>query len=238
MRAVHIDELNPKTRARVLKQISATECGTTNLATVEESITLGEPAGVQRTRTGLTFSRTVTIDEWIDFGRKLKQVEGAIQWWIGDWLRYGEKTYGEKYAEALEATEYEEGSLRTIKWVSGAVEMSLRRDNLSWSHHKEVAALEPEEQAKLLDWTEKENVSVKDLRAEIKQKDQPAPAPNPAVQGLRDWIKKECPTLSVRIQGHVEYGVNSKNVDVEFGDFSIDEVKSLCKHACESKVAV
>ncbi len=30
--------------------------------------------------------------------------------------------------------------------VSGKLELSRRRDNLSWSHHKEVAALEPAEQ--------------------------------------------------------------------------------------------
>jgi hypothetical protein len=34
--------------------------------------------------------------------------------------------------------------------VSSRVELSRRRDNLSWSHHREVAPLEPAEQDKIL----------------------------------------------------------------------------------------
>jgi hypothetical protein len=46
MSPVRIDELNPETRARVPKQISGTESGTTALATVEQETlpTLGDPA--------------------------------------------------------------------------------------------------------------------------------------------------------------------------------------------------
>ena len=36
-------------------------------------------------------------------------------------------------------------------WVAGQIEPSRRRDTLSWSHHSEVAALEPKVQDHLLD---------------------------------------------------------------------------------------
>ena len=36
-------------------------------------------------------------------------------------------------------------------WVAGQIETSRRREVLSWSHHSEVAALEPKEQDHLLD---------------------------------------------------------------------------------------
>ena len=49
------------------------------------------------------------------------------------------------YSQALEATEYEEGTLRNDKFISGKFELSRRRENLSHSHHAEVASLEPEE---------------------------------------------------------------------------------------------
>ena len=34
-------------------------------------------------------------------------------------------------------------------WVAGKVETSRRREGLSWTHHREVAGLEPKEQDRL-----------------------------------------------------------------------------------------
>lgn len=53
---------------------------------------------------------------------------------------------GEKYAQAIDVTGYEYGTLQNFGWVAGRIETSRRRDVLSWSHHAEVAALEPSEQ--------------------------------------------------------------------------------------------
>jgi hypothetical protein len=237
MSPVHIDELNPETRPRVLKLISGPEGGALSaLVTVEESITLGEPAGVHLTKSGLTFSRAISIEEWTDFGKNLKKIEAALQWWIGDWLNYGEKKYGNKYTEALQLLEYEEKSLRNISSISKRIEMSRRRDNLSWSHHAEVAVLEPENQTKLLDWAEKEKVSVKELRTEVKRQNQPKPSPNPTeIRNLREWIKVECPALDIVVQEHVQYGAESKTFDLESRDLTADEVKSICELLRESR---
>lgn len=95
--------------------------------------------------------------------------ETAIQisrkiWGIGDWLNYGERSYGEMYAQAVGATGYENGTLRTAKWVAGAYELSMRMDNLSWAHHQIVAALPIEERTAILDQTEREGWSCAELR--------------------------------------------------------------------------
>jgi len=58
-------------------------------------------------------------------------------WWIGDWLAFGERKYGEMYEKALEVTEKDYGVLRNAVSVAGKIEMSRRRDNLSWGHHRE-----------------------------------------------------------------------------------------------------
>jgi len=50
------------------------------------------------------------------------------------------------YTQALEATDYEYGTLRDSKWVASKIEMSCRHDNLSFEHHRQVAPLEPEDQ--------------------------------------------------------------------------------------------
>jgi hypothetical protein len=220
-----------------VKQLSDTE-GTTVLATVEvqSSLTLGEPAGVHITKNGLTFNRDLSLEEWSNFGKKLKTIEGALQWWIGDWLNYGEKNYGEKYTEAMRVLDYEEKSLRNMSSVAKKIEMSRRRDNLSWSHHAEVAALDPKEQTKLLDLAEKEEVSVKELRAAVKQSNRPEVPPNPTeIRKLRVWIKAECPGLDAVVQAHVGYDAESRTFDLETRDLTTDEVKSICTLLRESR---
>jgi hypothetical protein len=65
--SVHIDELNPETRARMLARISGTEGGTTALATLEKETftTLGDPA---------TFTDDQLADIVIDGVKKLRQL--------------------------------------------------------------------------------------------------------------------------------------------------------------------
>src|SRR5690606_4701335 len=63
-----------------------------------------------------------------------------------------------------------------VKWVANAVKFSLRKENLTWSHHIEIASLEPEEQAAWLNRAEVERWSVRRLREEIKGPQIRAPA--------------------------------------------------------------
>jgi len=83
-------------------------------------------------------------------------------------LAYGEKKYGEMYAQALDATDYEYGTLRIIQHVSSSIELLRRRNNLSHAHHQEIASLEPKDQDEWLDRAEKERLTVKELRQEIR----------------------------------------------------------------------
>jgi len=74
-----------------------------------------------------------------------------VLWWIGDWLRYGERSYGEMYSQTLDAMDYSYQMLRNAVYVADAFEFSRRRENLPWSHHAEVVARSIEEQDELLD---------------------------------------------------------------------------------------
>lgn len=121
------------------------------------------------TETGWDAPATLSFEEWEVVGQWFKLAERSVMWWIGDWLAFGEKKYGETYSQALEATDYENGSLRNAKWVSSRIEVSRRRENLGWSHHYEVASLAPAEQEKWLDKAEAEGWPHKELRAAIKR---------------------------------------------------------------------
>lgn len=121
------------------------------------------------TETGLELPPDLTYDEWESVGRTLQRIERSVMWWVGDWLRYGERKYGETYSQALEATDYAYQTLANAAWVSGRIEPSLRRENLSWHHHKEVAALEPDEQAVWLDKATANDWPVRELRDELRK---------------------------------------------------------------------
>jgi phage N-6-adenine-methyltransferase len=123
--------------------------------------------GFDRKETGLVIVGQPTLDEWTNFGKILNRIEGSIHWWIGDWLNYGERMYGEKYTQALDEMDYAYQTLRDDAWVAGKIELSRRRDNLSWSHHKEVASLEASDQDRLLDEAELQGWSRNELRKAI-----------------------------------------------------------------------
>jgi N6-adenosine-specific RNA methylase IME4 len=118
--------------------------------------------------TNLTFKRDVSKEEWMDVFKALKQVEGCVQFWIGDCLAYRQQKWG-MYDDIAEETGMDKGYLRDIKYVADNVELSLRNDNLSFSHHKEVASLPPEKQELFLNMAVEDKLSVRDLRNEIKK---------------------------------------------------------------------
>ena len=78
--------------------------------------------------TNLTFKRDVSKEEWMDVFKALKQVEGCVQFWIGDCLAYRQQKWG-MYDDIAEETGYDKQALRDIKYVAQNVESSRRNDN-------------------------------------------------------------------------------------------------------------
>jgi N6-adenosine-specific RNA methylase IME4 len=118
---------------------------------------------------GLQLPETLSFQEWQGIGESLKGVERSLMWWIGDWVRFGEGRYGETYAQAIDATERSYQAVADAKWVADRFELSRRRENLSWSHHREVAALAPADGDRLLDLAESEGWSRNELRRRVSQ---------------------------------------------------------------------
>lgn len=106
--------------------------------------------------------------DWVKAGQRLGSMARCSQWWLGDWIGYGNTRWGEKYKEAARITNYDVKTLRNIAYVAEQVEVSRRRDNLTWSHHAEVCALDPDEQDRWLDLAAEQNMSVADLRFELR----------------------------------------------------------------------
>jgi hypothetical protein len=121
-----------------------------------------EPCGA-RIDEGLTF------EEWVAVGAALASAQNATSWGIGDWLFYGEWSYGRRYEEALAVTGLAYQTLADLKYLAGKFETSRRREKLSLSHHREVAALGVTEQEALLDQAEAESWTRERLREAVQQ---------------------------------------------------------------------
>lgn len=81
-------------------------------------------------------------DEWERIGATLKGLHNAVQWAIGDWVRFGEAHYGEKYAQALDATGRSYATLTNIVSVCAAFpDKTSRARELPFRVYAEVAAL-------------------------------------------------------------------------------------------------
>ncbi len=122
------------------------------------------------TPTSLELPPNMSMEEWARVGDTLKVMAGAVQFWVGDWFAYGEAHYGEEAWQYLEVTEK---TLANWASVCRKVEPSRRREALKFSHHAEVAPLEPEEQERVLDEAASQGWSVQRIREEVKEREEP-----------------------------------------------------------------
>jgi hypothetical protein len=133
--------------------------------------------GALRLREGMSF------DAWLAVGRRIARVANTSAWAVGDWLVFGERSYGERYRTALAATDLDYQTLRNYAWVARRFPVSRRRDTVSFQHHAEVASLTDPEQDLWLRRTEVNGWSRNELRRRLSAARAPAvPAPDRVVR--------------------------------------------------------
>ncbi|XHR30884.1 MAG: hypothetical protein ACFUZC_10030 [Chthoniobacteraceae bacterium] len=119
-------------------------------------------------QTGLEFRGELTREEWDDLGAKLGQIGKSIGFIIGDWINYGEKRWGEMYAEAERITGMPYQTLANFSYVARRVQFSCRQEKLGFEHHAVVAKLKaPEDQQHWLESAMKHKLSVRRLRVSM-----------------------------------------------------------------------
>jgi N6-adenosine-specific RNA methylase IME4 len=127
--------------------------------------------------TSWTAPPAMTYEEWESVGVTLQTIQGAVNWWVGDWLNEGETRYGETYAQAIEATGKSYDMVAKCKWVSSKVKSCNRLQGLSWTHHEAVAGLDSGDQERWLDHAEQYDLSVADLKKDIRDSARVIPPP-------------------------------------------------------------
>ena len=123
----------------------------------------------QITKNGLKFNKDLSFEEWQEIGKQLQKIHGSIQWWIGDWLNFGERKWGEKYTQAIEETGLDYDTLATYKRISQIFEFTPRGVNLSWSAHREIASAPSEKQNELLQKADKEELTSREIREMVRE---------------------------------------------------------------------
>ena len=176
--------------------------------------------------TGLLLPKTLDEKRWKEIGQFLIHVEGSVQWWIGDWWRFGEQHYGDRKAWAEEAG-FSFQTCANAGAVSGAVETSRRREVLSWSHHAEVVALEPDEQDRLLDEAEREDWTRNELRAAVRRHQTGVRIGKKAGEAEPLAALGQYQVLYADPPWEYEHAEPTRAIDNNYWPASLDEIKAL-----------
>lgn len=122
------------------------------------------------TETALEVNGRPSFDEYQAAGEFINRAHRASGFWMGDWLRYGEKRedWRERLSQAHGHTGLSEKTLKNVRAVAGSVDKARRRDGVEFGVHAEVAALEPDEQSEWLTKAEENGWTVRELRLEIR----------------------------------------------------------------------
>jgi hypothetical protein len=126
------------------------------------------------TANGLQLRRGLTYEAWVNVGTRIARISNASAWWLGDWVVYGEESYGSRYRVALKATALDYQTLRNYAWVARTFEPFRRRDGVSFQHHAEVAALHEADQDLWLERAERLRWSRNELRRRLRAAEAPA----------------------------------------------------------------
>lgn len=122
--------------------------------------------------TALALPDDMTFDQWRDIGIQLGRARTRLNWCIGDWWIFGGHNYGDRRQQAIAWGGPTFQTCEDCGWVARRFEPSRRREALSFTHHREVAGLDPAEADRLLDWCSEGKIrrSTSDLRNEIRRR--------------------------------------------------------------------
>lgn len=152
-------------------------------------------SGAVTTPCSLELEEGTGYETWEGLGVVLGQMEMSLPWWIGDWWNEGDRQFGEKHAQAVDAVGLAYATIRVYAWVAGKVEPRRRRASLSFGHHQVVAALKPKEQTEWLKRAEAEKWSRSQLHRELRDVGV-APEPPPQPQWSDDAQKAHSVALT------------------------------------------
>ena len=138
---------------------------------------------IQLTPVGIQFPENLEWEQYELIGEKLLSVSGALVWWVGGWLNYGEdRKWGESVRQLMEKLDVEADTLYHYAWLDRKIKFWIRNPELSPSHHRLVAKFDDEVQRQWLDWALTANNGKQATISQMRQ-------------AIKDWEKQNSPTL-------------------------------------------
>src|SRR5574341_519095 len=113
--------------------------------------TIQERRYIAETDTGLTFDDDTPIEVWAPLVERLQRQLKLVEWALADAINFGERAYGEDYAQWVDETGLKKRTLQNIARIGREIPSARRRAEISFSHHAEVITLPVSEQERLLD---------------------------------------------------------------------------------------
>lgn len=138
------------------------------LITIDENRDI-EYSGFKLHKLGVTPVGTPTYEQWLEANEFVKKANGAVHFWIGDLLNYGEREYGENYTQAIDHSGYEYQTVANDKWIANKIPLSLRRESLTPDKAKIIASMETEEMKDWIETISETPMTVRELRNEVKK---------------------------------------------------------------------
>jgi len=136
----------------------------------------------------LVLTEEISFDRFEALCRYVGTIHDSSNWWIGDLLVYGERMYGEEVHQAIEATGKSPDMIMRCVVTATRIPPGRRHANLSWSHHREVAYLEPDDQDKWLEEAEGNGWTRRQMAEHIRPVPElPERVPCPQCNG-RGWL--------------------------------------------------
>lgn len=121
--------------------------------------------------TALIIDETCSLEDYQRIGETLQRMERAVQFWVGDWMRFGERKWGESYTQAIEATGYTYQALADMKYVADRFLPETRKEGIPFSIYRELAPLPLEKAEALLKDAEEAGkpLTRPQIRAEVRE---------------------------------------------------------------------
>jgi hypothetical protein len=116
---------------------------------------------------GVQFDGDIPEQSVDDLLHKFGSVTRGCMFIIGDTINFSQSKWGEKYEHWMKLTGLEYQTLAHAASIARKVQFCLRRQKLTYDHHKMIAPLPPEEQKHWLDLAEHERMSSRRLRKSL-----------------------------------------------------------------------
>lgn len=130
-----------------------------------------EGANIPYENVSLSLPADLPQDEWLEVGRKLVGAQRNVQWLIGDWWAYGDRTYGSaKKAVEQHGIGCSVGTLYNLGTIARRFGASRRHEAVRFNVYAALTPLPSSEADEILDSAIRDGWTVRQVREEVQRR--------------------------------------------------------------------